>query len=252
MHVTTKFVLFTAFAVSVASSPALAETVLVDFGSDSSFRGVSVSNPDTNGNTWTSAVPGSFLVDLVDTTGAPTAIDLGFSTGVGTDSYNGPAGPTTGPAELGNTDIDNAALGDLGIDAAAYDFAAGDGGAARFEIQQLDPNKTYTLSFFGSHAFSTDSSTVYTVYTDNTYSTVQATASLAIQDDAMPWLHNRDSVATLTGLSPAADNILYVEFVGSNGGNGYLNSMKIEGAIPEPGAFVLGCFGALALLARRR
>jgi hypothetical protein len=209
--------------------------VLIDFGSDTSFRGLSVPNPDTNGNYWNSLQPGPFYSDLVDIQNNPTTIDLGFDTPVGTDSYNGPAGPTddtTLQDDVFLTDIDVVALGNLGgALEAAFDFAAGPSLAdnrVRFQIQELDPAKKYTLTFFGSHKFSDDTTTVYTVYSDSTYSDVAGTASLDVQDAASPWLHNRDMVATISDLSPQADDILYVEFVGSTGNLGYLNAMQIE------------------------
>jgi hypothetical protein len=224
---------------------AQAQTVLIDFGNNDSFRGVSVPNPDSNGNNWNSLVPGFFYTDLIDTTGAPTTIDFGFSTPVGTDSFNGPAGATSfpdpTPAEIAATDIDHAALGNLGVNEAAIDFAASPGGAdnrTRFEIQQLDPARTYTLTLFGSHKFSDADTTVYSVYSDNTYTTVVGTASLNVQTPGSPNLHNRDTVATIAGLAPQASDILYVEFVGTNNNLGYLNSLQIT-CIPEPSTLLL-------------
>ena len=190
-----------------------AATVLVDFGNNSSFRGVSVVNPDANGNYWNSLFPGVFNTNLIDIDNNATAIDLGFETPVGTDSFNGPAGATSLPpiaAEVAATDIDAAALGNLGIKEAAFDFAASPGAAdnrTRFQIQQLDPAMTYTLTFFGSHKFSTDDATVYSVYTDDTYSTLVASTSLNVQQPGSPNLHNRDTVATISGLSPQASSI---------------------------------------------
>jgi hypothetical protein len=209
--------------------------VLIDFGNNTSFRGLSVSNPDTNGNYWNSLQPGLLYNNLVDIQNNATTIDLGFNTPVATDSYNGPAGPTdasTLATDVELTDIDAAALGNLGgALEAAFDFAAGPGlpdNRVRFQIQQLDPAKKYTLTFFGSHKFSSDTTTIYSVYSDNTYSTVVGTANLDVQDAVSPWLHNRDMVATISDLSPQVDNTLYVEFVGSTGNPGYLNDMQIE------------------------
>jgi hypothetical protein len=246
-----------ALAAGLAAS-AMAQTVLIDFGSDNSFRGVDVPNPDANGNRWNSLTPGPFFTDLIDTAGNATAIDLGFSTGVGTDSFNGPAGvtsfPDPTPAEIAATDIDAAALGILGVKEAAIDFAASPGGAdnrTRFEIQQLDPAKTYNLTFFGSHKFSDNDTTVYSIYSDNTYTTLVASANLNVQTPGSPHLHNRDQVATILGVAPQASNILYVQFVGSQGALGYLNDMALT-AVPEPSAIVLLAGGALALVGIRR
>ncbi|MEA2711599.1 MAG: hypothetical protein QOF78_4200 [Phycisphaerales bacterium] len=235
---------------------AQAATVLVDFGSNASFRGVSVPNPDVNGNYWNSIVPGAYVLNMIDTGNNATTIDLGFDTGVGTDSYNGPAGPTSFPptaAEVAATDIDAAALGNMGIKEAAFDFAASPGSPnnnTRFQIQGLDPTKTYDLAFFGSHKFSDNDTTVYSVFTDSTYTTLVASTSLNVQQPGSPWLHNRDTLATLNNLAPQDSNILYVQFVGSLGGTGYLNDMRISEAVPEPSG--LAICGVAALLAARR
>ena len=74
---------------------AKAQTVLVDFGNNTSFRGASVVNPDSKGNHWNSIAPGAFITNLIDTKNNATTIDLGFDTPVGTDSFNGPAGVTS-------------------------------------------------------------------------------------------------------------------------------------------------------------
>jgi hypothetical protein len=231
-----------------------AATVLVDFGSNASFRGVSVPNPDPNGNYWNSIIPGPYIVNMIDTGNNATTIDLGFDTPVGTDSYNGPAGPTSFPptaAEVAATDIDAAALGNMGIKEAAFDFAAADSGPGRFQLQGLDPTKTYNLTFFGSHKFSNDSTTVYSVFTDSTYTTLVASTSVNVQDPSQPWMHNRDTLVTLSNLAPQASNILYVQFAGSAGGAGYLNDMRITEVVPEPSGLAL-CGIAALLVARRR
>ncbi len=241
---------------AVAGS-AKAAVVLVDFGSNSSFRGVSVPAPDSNGNYWNSIVPGPFIPTLVNTSNVATTMALGFDTPVGTDSFNGPAGvtsfPNPTPAEVAATDINASALGILGIKEAAIDFAASPGGAdnrTRFQLQGLDPTKKYNLTFFGSHKFSDNDTTVYSIYSDNTYTGLVASASLNVQTPGSPNLHNRDMLATISNLSPQASNILYVQFVGSAGGLGYLNDMSITEVIPEPSG--LAAFGLVGLLAARR
>ena len=211
-----------------------AQTVLIDFGSDTSYRGLSVTNPDDNGNHWNSVQPGLLITDLIDIENNDTTIDLGWDTPVATDSYNGPAGPTdetTLETDVIFTDIDAAALGNLGgALEAAFDFAAGYDGnehfPVRFQLQGLNAAATYNLTFFGSHSFSDDATTVYTVYTDDTYTTPVATTSLLVAD---PFFEpNRDRIATISGVAPQEDDILYIEFVGSTGNGGYLNDMQIE------------------------
>jgi hypothetical protein len=235
-----------------------AQTVLIDLGHNDSFRGVSVPNPDPNGNFWNSLIPGFFYTDLIDIDNNSTTIDFGFSTPVGTDSFNGPAGPTSfpdpTPAEIAATDSDTVALGNRGVKEAAIDFAASPGGAdnrTRFEIQQLDPSKRYNLAFFGSHKFSDADTTIYSVYSDNTYTTVVGTASLNVQTPGSPHLHNRDQVARINDLAPQASNILYVEFVGTNNNLGYLNDLEIT-AVPEPGALFVVLSAIACVFAFRR
>jgi hypothetical protein len=224
---------------------ATAQTVLIDFGNDASFRGATVPNPDMNGNYWTSMRTGVFYQNLVDIQNNPTTIDFGFSTGVATDSYNGPAGPTEPIPGLPPSndphffvpDVDQTALGIMGGPLEApFDYVAGPdipgNNKVRFEIQQLDPAKKYDLSFFGSHKYSTDATTVYSVFSDNTYTTLVGTVNLNVQSLVDPSLHNRDTIATISNVSPQTSNILYVEFVGSNGGPGYLNDMRITTTTP--------------------
>ena len=242
------------FAVAGSVNAAI---VLVDFGSNASFRGINVPAPDSNGNYWNSIVPGPYIPTLVNTSNAATTMALGFDTPVGTDSYNGPAGPTSfphpTPAEVAATDINASALGILGIKEAAIDFAASPGSAdnrTRFQLQGLDPTKKYNLTFFGSHKFSDNDTTVYSIYSDNTYTGLVASGSLNVQTPGSPNLHNRDTTLTLSNLSPQASNILYVQFVGSLGGLGYLNDMSITEVVPEPSS--LAAFGLIGLLAARR
>lgn len=243
--------------VAALAATSRAQTLLIDFGNDNSFRGATTASPDVNGHYWTSMQPGLFYTNLVDINNVGTGINFGFSTPVGTDSFNGPAGVTANqpltPAEINAADIDAAALGNLGIKSAAVDFAAEHN--TRFEIQNLDAAKKYALTFYGSHKFSDDDATVYSVFTDNTYSTLVASGSLNVQTPGSPNLHNRDTVLTLSNLLPQASNILYVQFTGGNGHFGYLNSMQIAGsAVPEPGSLALiGCaIGSIFAFRRRR
>jgi hypothetical protein len=230
-----QFVNVTALAGTIvmasSATPTPGQTILIDFGSATSWRGLNVANPDVNGRYWNSMQPGLYYSGLIDIFNAATTINFGFSTPVGTDSYNGPAGPTSNPptpAEIAATDIDAAALGNLGATNAAIDFAAGSGGVCKFEIQHLDPTKKYDLTFYGSHKFNTDANTVYSVYSDNTYTTVVGQTNLNVFQPGSPWLHNRNTTATISNLSPQANNIFYVTFVGSAGGDGYLNCMQIS------------------------
>lgn len=244
-----------------------AQKVLIDFGTNLSFRGASTVNPDSNGNTWNNYIPGAFVTDLKDIANVATTIDFGpeLGFGVGTDSYNGPAGDTATPptsANVPNTDIDAVALGNLGVLTAAFDYAASPGpdvagetaaNLTRFQIQGLDPLKSYSLDLFGSHKFNVDDTTVYSVFNDPAYSSLVGTANLQVHTPGMPWLHNRDTVAKIGGLTPDANGILYLQFVGATGAQGFLNSMQIT-SVPEPNSLLLLTGSALGLAfgARRR
>lgn len=202
---------------------------------------------DENGNYWNSVWSGAYYPNLTDINGAATVIDLGFSSASGTDSFNGPAGDTTvnGPTDS----VYNAvALGNMGADEAVFDYYVN----STFQIQGLDPTKTYDLTFFASRKFATDSTTVFTVYTDNTFTTAVASVSLNHQNPSATWQHNQDTVAILTGLSPQTSNILYVGFEGAGGNSGYLNTLQIS-EVPEPSTFALYAgFLALGFILWRR
>jgi hypothetical protein len=241
-----------------------AQTVLVDFGTNLSFRGASSPNPDPNGHFWNNYFPGVSFTNFKDINNNPTTIDFGpDGTGVGTDSYNGPAGDTSVPptsSHVAATDIDTAALGNLGVKEAAFDYASSPGPDApgntaanltRFQIQSLDPAKTYALTLFGSHKFTADATTIYSVFNNATYTSLIGNAPLNVHDLADASLHNRDTVATISGLAPDAGGTLYLQFVGATGAQGYLNSMQIL-VVPEPSAFILLASSGLVLRLRRR
>lgn len=211
-----------ALAVGTIGSSAHAQTVLFDFGNANSFRGEDVTNPDSAGAYWNSVWSGAFYPDVIDSSGTSTSIDFGFSSATGTDYFNGPSGATADPAA---TVYDASALGALGVDEAVYDYYVN----STFQLQQLDPKKTYDLTFFGSHKFNNDNTTRYTVYSDSSLTNVVASAELQV---GVGSAHNKDQVVTISGLAPQANDILYVGFEGANGGNGYLNALQVTAVAP--------------------
>jgi hypothetical protein len=219
-----------------------AETVLLDFGNDDSFRGISVPNPDANGNTWNSVKPGEFFSNLRNIEDAETSVDYGPGAHP-TDSYNGPAGATDGgitEVMLLTLDIDREALGNLGVPEAAIDYHAGKLGdpSGYFQINGLNPDGTYTLRFFGSHKYNASDVTRINVFTDSDRLNLAATADFTVGTGAA---HNTDTVVEIADLAPSADGIFYIEFGGVDGENfGYLNAMEISteggggGVDPDP------------------
>jgi hypothetical protein len=211
--------------------PPVNQTMLLDFGDNQSYRGTNTASPDNQGHYWNNLGTnfiGSPLV-LTNAGGAATAITFMFdasnpaytnsSSGFGTDSYNGPAGDTTvnGPS---NCVFNPGALGYLGITNAVYDYFV----SAHFLLQNMNPTHQYSLTFFGSHKYSFDPITVYSVYSDSNYSTLIASTNLLVGTGAA---HNQDTVAVLSPISPSTNGSLYVKFIAPSGNLGYLNCMQI-------------------------
>ena len=208
--------------------------ILVDFGNNNSFRGASVVNPDSNGNYWNSVWSGGYNPGLVDINNASTSLGLGFDFATGTDFYNGPAGAVQNPAACSNV-VNALKLNPSGallaINEAVYDYYV----SAKFEIQGLATNRAYRLTFFGSHIFSTDDSTVYSICADTNYGAAVASASLNVQTPGAAGLCNSNQVAVIGNLVPQTNGVLYVKFLGAGGNAGYLNAMMIETALlPSP------------------
>jgi len=239
------------------SSEVGARTFLVDLNSSKGYRGLDPASPDSNGNHWNSfphAVTGSSQLNgLVATDGGPSSVDFGSITPFGSDSYNGPAGDTTvgapsyalDPTKVFATDIDAAALGALGIKEAAFDYIttvshtnvppgqATPANDARFAIQGLDPQLTYTLRLFGSRKYADESTTIYEAFSDPAFEYLSAATSLEVQDALSPGNHNRGTVAVLPGIRPSASGAIYLRVRAEGGKDGYLNSMQIvEGTRP--------------------
>jgi hypothetical protein len=208
----------------VPFTPAPGTAVLIDFGNDLSFRGASQTGPDTNGNYWTSVWSGAFYTNLVSTSGAPTAWNFGITTPGATDSFNGPAGPTTNPitqTQIDNVQVNAGLLGPLGgSKPGVFDFYAN----STFQLQNLDPSRTYQLAFFGSHQFNADDVTRYTVYTDSGFTNAVTSVDLNVGTGGN---HNQSRVAVLNNISPQTNGVIYLGFTGASNGSGYLNALML-------------------------
>lgn len=247
--------LISAAVFSIALPLASANTVLIDFGNDATYRGKS-----TSGN-WNSVGYG-FVANLTDSTGSATTIDFGPDGMGATDSFNGPgySGQYSGWDFSGDTvlqqiaidqmaldagaAINNTALGLLAEGTMAMDYFSSTGG--RFQIQQVTGGQAYDLTFFSSKKFPTDdTSTTITVYDDSGYS--NSLGSVTLFHGNGSGVANTDQLGTISNLTGPfnTNNIFYIEFSGDSGGTGYLNGMSIT-AVPEPSAYAL-LSGVLAL-----
>jgi hypothetical protein len=212
----------------VPPPPPPGSTVLLDFGDSRSYRGVNTPSPDIRGNFWNSVGAGAFNSPLTNAAGAVTTMSLEFGFSAGTDYYNGPSGATQNPSACV---IDADALGYLGINEAVYDYYVN----STFQIQGLDPKKSYSLTFFGSHKYSASDYTTYSICSDASYSRVVTAISLYVHSPGNPGAHNSNKVATIRGISPQNNGILYIRFQGTNSNSdvgGYLNCMQIVELTP--------------------
>jgi hypothetical protein len=204
------------------------EEWLIAMGDLNSYRGTNVPSPDPSGHYWNAVDSGHYFSSLTNTTGQATSLGLDFDYSNGNDSYNGPAGTTFNPNDVV---INNTALGDPGYNYGVYHYYTSSG----FEIQGLNPAQKYNLTFFGSHAYSTDTATTYSLYTDNGYTAAVTSVSLNIQVPSNTGQWNTNQVAILNNVSPQTDGVMYIGFYGSSGSGihdgtnlGYLNAMEIQ------------------------
>ena len=223
-----------------ASSPA--QTILIDFGNDSTFRGV------TSPGNWNSMAFG-YAANLIDSTGAATTVDWAPDGLGNTDSYNSIVGPTSNPPTAGEISaaqsaLDTNALGLLALGQAALDFYTSDNGTTgvgRFQLQQVTASQLYNLTFYGTKQYvaATNTQTRYSVFDDSSYSNLLASGVLTT--GSTDGSGNSNSVLTLSNLSGPtnANNIFYVQWEGVNDTTkGYINSMSIT-AVPEPATCAL-------------
>ena len=211
--------------------PAHSQTVLIDFGNASSYRGATVANPDAKGHYWNSVWSGAYYPGLLSTNGTATTWAFGFDVPGPTDSYNGPAGDTSVPGgNLTGCVFNATALGDFAITNAVYDFYVN----STFQIQGLTPGTTYTVKFYGSHKYSDSDYTVFSIYTNSAYTLLSTSGTLNNQTPGNPAAHNQDTILTLTS-KPWTNGIMYVKFLGTNsssvvgsGVGGYLNALQIS------------------------
>jgi hypothetical protein len=218
-----------------------AQEVLIDFGNDSTFRGV------TSPGNWNSMAFG-YVANLVDSDGNATTIDWAPDGFGGTDSFNSIAGATSNPPTAGEISAAQSALGGslgaLALGEAAIDFFRSDNGTTgvgRFQLQQVTAGQLYNLTFYGTKQYvaATNTQTRYSVFDDALYTSLLGTGVLTTGTTG--GTGNPDSVLTLENLvGPSnVNNIFYIQWEGVNDSTwGFINSMSIE-AVPEPSTYAL-------------
>jgi hypothetical protein len=200
-----------------------ASTVLVDFSSATSEPGVA----DANGNRWTTIGEAGTISDLIDATGATTAIDITadfsrFSAGLGGNAIDGPAGPA--PFDQSFAVVD-------GI------FSSRTIGVATVTFSNLAIDTPYDLSMIGGRK---------TVGVDGTIEVITGTGSGGT-------LPNDGTVLDLTVISNPVGQITFTftDFDDDNTNGATLNAMSLT-QVPEPGMSVLLSLSGLLLVVRRR
>ena len=236
----------------LAASPA--QTVLIDFGNDSTYSGV------TSPGNWNSMAFG-YAADLIDSDGNATTIDwapVGFG---GTDSYNSIVGATTRPHPTpGEISAAQSALGGslgpLAVGEAAIDFYQSDNGISgvgRFQLEQVTPGQLYNLTFYGTkqYAGAGNEQTRYSVFDNSLYSNLLASGVLTT--GTIDATGNPNSVLTLENVvGPSnVNNIFYIQWEGVNDSTqGFINSMSIE-VVPEPSTYALLAMAGAAFVGYR-
>lgn len=245
--------LLSALVLSLTAAAATAQTVLIDFGNDSTFRGI------TSPGNWNSMGFG-FAANLIDSEGNATTIDWAPDGFGGTDSFNSIIGPTSNPPTAGEVSAAQSALGvslgPLALGEAAIDFFKSDNGTTsvgRFQLQQVTPGQLYNLTFYGTKQFvaAGNEQTRYSVFDDEFYSNLLGTGLLTT--GSTDGTGNPNSVLTLENiLGPSnANNIFYIQWEGANNSTeGFINSMSIE-AVPEPSTYALLALAGAALAGYR-
>lgn len=228
-------------ALTAVVTTAPAQTVLIDFGDDNTFRGV------TSPGNWNSMAYG-FAANLIDSDGNATTIDWAPGGFGGTDSFNSIAGATSNPPTAGEISAAQSALGGslgpLALGQAAIDFFKSDEGTTgvgRFQLQQVTSGQFYNLTFYGTKQYvaAGNEQTRYSVFDDSSYSNLLASGVLTT--GTTDGTGNPNSVLTLANLvGPSnANNIFYIQWEGVNDTTqGFINSMSIE-VVPEPSTYAL-------------
>ena len=233
-------------AIGSLAGSASGQLILIDVGTDDTFRGFSVPGPDANGNSWNSLSSFIFNTNLVDSTGAGTGINLGFSRLDGPDSFTGPLTDANGFGDPSLPGL-GAGLGALGVGEAAVDYFVN----PRFDVFNLDPSLQYEVTLYGGRKFGDGNTTNFTILSDNSGSATTLASLDLDHANAGNFLANTDSVVSAI-VTPGGGGTLTIDVTGgADGGAGYLNALSIR-VIPAPASAALLGLGGLAIVRRRR
>lgn len=239
---------------AITTVAASAQTILIDFGNDSTYRGV------TSPGNWNSMAFG-YAANLIDSTGAATTVDWAPDGLGGTDSFNSIIGATSDPPTAGEiaaaqSAINTNTLGLLGLAEAALDYYKSDNGTTsvgRFQLQQVTVGQLYNLTFYGTKQYvgASNTQTRYSVFDDSSYSNLLGSGVLTT--GTTDGTGNPGNTVTISNLSGPtnANNIFYVQWEGvNNSAEGYINSMSLE-AVPEPSTYALLSLAGAAFIGYR-
>lgn len=219
-------------------TPVQGDIILVDFGTVAQRHALGVA--DANGNWWdyiTGATDNN--LDLVDSAGNATAVDLALSgfTGGGPGTYNAGLTPNAG--------LNGGVFAFTNVTDDAIFFTATD--SPVMTLSGLNAAQTYSLTFYGARVSADDRWTTYAV----------GASSAQLQTSGAPLAGNWNSanVVTLAGLTPDINNQIVINLSASTGGSGtsfgYINAMQIE-VVPEPGVAAFVVLGGVMMGLGRR
>lgn len=223
LHATVKSSVFAVLAAFIGTISGMhGAPVLIDFGLNDGTNGNITASPDASGRHWNNQI-GPTLTDLVDSTGAATTLDVGFTTAF---SANGIlTGGLLAPS--------SALLGDFAIATATQDYFFTTS-TISFKLKQLNPSKVYDLRFFGTRQTTVSRTTRYSATGIHGMKTVDLlTSGSGIGDGG--YHGNNNMIVTLRRLAPDAANEILISVTAQAGGFGYLGAMEISEVV-EPEA----------------
>ncbi|MBU0679295.1 MAG: hypothetical protein KJ626_14435 [Verrucomicrobia bacterium] len=235
---TTRFRVRTTDTGSVAAVRLAPPKILVDFGPNNDDDGRRASDPDENGNYWNSWRPIdgytnlNYIVSGTSTSGLITSDNQSTEVGLEiTENFTGANGIQNG----GLDDPDGpqfSLLGDFAVETATEDYFY-DGNTAAFKITGLNTGSLYTLRFFGTRAWSSETrETRYVAAGGNGPLTNDlVTSGNNVGSDGV-YDGNDDTIVSITGLAATASGVITVRLSTVQGSYSYLGIMEIAQETP--------------------